>query len=98
MKRVNELAVLNEGILHHIKSVSRKTSRFSAAVKLGMPIQLVESVCELDPIEVRSKAEEYAEKDILITCSNLVTGKELELRSVSVDSFYKSSMLNCLQG
>lgn len=95
---MKELIILNEGILHHIKSVSSKTSRFSAAVKLGMPIQLVESVCELDPLEVKAKAAEYADKDILITCSNLVVGKALDLRSTSVDSFYKSSMLNCLQG
>ncbi|WP_127471990.1 hypothetical protein [Thiomicrorhabdus aquaedulcis] len=91
MEMENGLTNLNVEILNHIKHISNKTSRFSAAVKLGLSVHLVEKVCELDSFQVKDAAKAYAVKGHIITCNNLSFGERIESRSLALDSFFKAS-------
>ncbi len=92
MKVVTGLESINQGILHHLKEVCSKTTRFSAATKLGISVAVVERICSLDSFQVKKAAEDYAKQGMVITFSNFMIERPLDSRALAIDSFFKSSV------
>jgi hypothetical protein len=92
MEVATGLENINQGILHHLKEVCSKTSRFSAATKLGISVAVVEHICSLDSFQVRKTAEDYAKQGLVITFSNFMGERPLDARGLAIDSFFKNSV------
>lgn len=85
------LTDLNRNTILYIQGYINKSSRFSAASKFGVAPSLIDKISQLDAFEVQEVAQKYADKEILITCSNLTLSGNLDVRSTTLDSYFKNS-------